>query len=157
MRTISATAKQAVFASQTEQVFLVILDIDHPDLGSPIRVVNNNQDIVSNGNTYVATAFNFILPAQEDGVISNSSLSIDNVDRTIVNTIRSISSTPTVTASVILASDPNVLEAGPWEFQLTDVSYDRQQVKGQLIYESYMRDNCGTVKYKNLNFPGLFG
>lgn len=157
MRTVSTTAREGMYASQTGEIFLVILEIDHPDLAQPIRVVNNNEAIVSNGDTYLATAFSFILPAQEDGKISNSSLTIDNVDRTIVEVIRTITSFPTVAASVILASDPDVIEAGPFDFQLRNVNYNRNSVTGDLIYESFLRDNLGTVKYKNINFPGLFG
>lgn len=157
MRTVSTNAREAMNASQTGEIFLVTLDIDHPDLAQPLRVVNNNEAIISNGETYLATAFSFVLPAQEDGKISNSTLSIDNVDRNIVEIIRTITSFPTVVANVLLASDPDVIEAGPFDFQLRNVNYDRNTVSGELIYESYMRDNCGTVKYKNTLFPGLFG
>lgn len=157
MRQISTTAREAVNASQTDQIFLVILDIDHTDLPAPIRVVNNNESIISNGVTYIPTAFDFILPAQEDGVISNSTLSISNVDRVIVQAIRSISSPPIVTVRVILASDPDTVEAGPFQFTLTDVTYNRNTVSGSLIYQLYVRDNCGTIRYKNNTFPGLFG
>lgn len=156
MRTVSTTATEAMMSPQTGEVFLVILEITHPDLPTPIRVVNNTQSVTSNTNEYLPTAFSFILPAQEDGKIGNSGLTIDNVDRTIVKTIREIKDFPSVTASVILASDPDVIEAGPFEFQLRGVSYTRNTVSGDLIYESHMLDNLGTIRYKNLTFPGLF-
>ena len=157
MRNISTVAKKAVYASQTEQIFLMLLEITSSDWGGTLYVVNNNQSVTHDSNTYLATAFEFILPAQEDGTISNSSLSISNVDRSIVEAIRTISTTPTVTAKMVLASNPEVIEGGPWVFQMTDITYNRRQVQGQLIYESYMRDNCGTTRYKNIDFPGLFG
>jgi hypothetical protein len=156
-RNISNTARIAINAPQTDQVFLVILTIDHPDLSSPMRVVNNKQSVISNGETYIATAFSFIPPAQEDGVISNSQLSIDNVDRLMVQVIRTISSPADISASIILADSPDVVEAGPWDFKLRDVTYNRETVSGELVYASYLRDNLGTIKYKNINFPGLFG
>lgn len=157
MRQISTTAREAINASETAQVFLVILEISHVDLRDPIRVVNNNENIVSNGDTYLATAFDFTLPAQEDGKVSNSTLTIGNVDRVIVQALRSISSPPDVSVSVILASDPDVIEAGPFDFVLTDTSYNRQTVNGTLNYQIYMRDNISVIRYKNTTFPGLFG
>lgn len=156
-RVISSAARAAINAPQTSEVFLIILEINHADLPSPIRVVNNNEAIISNGDTYLATAFTFDIPAQEDGTISNSRLSIDNVDRAIVQAIRSISSPPDISVSVILASDPDTIEAGPWEFKLRNTTYNRQSVSGELVYDSHMRDNCGTIKYTTLNFPGMFG
>ena len=156
-RPISNTARAAINAPQTGEVFLLILEINHDDLPSPIRVVNNNEAIISNGDTYLATAFNFSIPAQEEGIISNSRLSIDNVDRAIVLAVRSIASPPDVSVSVILASDPDTIEAGPWEFKLRNTTYNRQSVSGELVYDSHMRDNCGTIKYTTLNFPGMFG
>lgn len=157
MRVISTTAQEAINASQTDQVFLVLLEITHSELTTPIRVVNNNESIISNGNTYYASAFNFSFPAQEEGTIKNSTLTIGNVDREIVRTIRSISTPPNVTASVVLASDPDVLEMGPFTFQLTDVGYNRDTVTGSLVFENYLRSNIGTIRYKNTTFPGLFG
>ena len=155
-REISNTARAAINAPETSEVFLVILEISHTSLPAPIRAVNNWQDITSNGDLYTATAFNFIPPAQEDGVISNSQLVIDNVDRAIVEAVRTITSPADVTASIILADTPDVIEAGPWEFKLRDVTYTRETVSGALVYLNYMRDNIGTIKYKNIHFPGLF-
>lgn len=156
-RQISSEARAAINAPQTSEVFLIILEINHDDLPFPIRVVNNNESIISNGNTYLATAFSFTIPAQEEGTISNSRLIIDNVDRSMVLAIRSIKSPPDISASVILASDPDTIEAGPWEFKLRNTTYTRQTVSGELVYDSHMRDNCGTIKYTTLNFPGMFG
>jgi len=157
MRNISTTATEAINSPETTEVFLVLLEIAHTSLPSPIRVVNNKQDITVLGEVFSASAFKFILPPQDDGVIGNSQLSIDNVDRRIVEAIRGIDSFPDVTATIVLASDPDFVEAGPWDFQLRNVTYNRQTVSGELIYENYLRDNCGTIRYRNLAFPGLFG
>jgi len=156
-RNISNNARVAINSPQTDEVFLVILEISHTDLPAPIRVVNNMQDVVSNGDTYVATAFNFVPPSQQDGEIGRSKLVIDNIDRSIVTAIRSINSPADISASIILADTPDVVEAGPWEFKLRDVTYDRETVSGDLFYLSYLRDNIGTIRYKNIHFPGLFG
>jgi len=156
-RDVSSAARTAINAPQTSEVFLVILEITHDGLPAPIRVVNNNEAIVHDGDTYLATAFRFTIPSQEDGKITNSRLIIDNVDRVIVEAIRSIHTPPNVSASVILASNSDIIEAGPWEFKLRNTTYNRSTVSGELVFESYMRDNCGTIKYKNTSFPGLFG
>ncbi len=157
MSVSSNKAVRAINSQQTDEIFLVTLDITHEDLLSPIYVVNNRYNIVSNGKTYIATAFDFTLPSQEDGVLHNSTLVIDNVDRTILETIRSIDSAPTIEANIILASDPDIIEDGPREFTLRNVTYNRNTISGDLVYGIFLMDYCGTHKYKNLSFPGLFG
>ena len=117
-RNLSAIAKQALLRQQTEQVFLCLVEIDHADLAVPIRLVNNYESIISNGDTYEAAAFMFTPPVEEDGTIKNSRITFDNVDRAMVEAVRSIDSPPTVDVSIVLASDADTIEAGPWTFYL---------------------------------------
>jgi hypothetical protein len=39
-----------------------LLEISHPQLAVPIRICNDTQDIVSNGNTFTAMGFRVSLP-----------------------------------------------------------------------------------------------
>ena len=156
-RNLSSVATQAVLRQQTNQVFLLLVEIDHTDLASPIRLVNNYESVVSNGDTYTAAAFQFTPPVEEDGTIKNSRITFDNVDRAIVEAIRSISSAPTVDVSVILASDLDTVEAGPWEFLLRNVSYDAHLVSGELYPDNPLRLNASNTGYRNTTFPGLYG
>lgn len=156
-RTVSSVTKQAFLKQQTDRVFLVLVELDHADLASPIRLVNNYENITSNGDVYSAAAFSFTPPVEEDGTIKNSSISFDNVDRAIVEAVRSISSAPTVSVSIIRADAPDTVEAGPWVFYLRGVSYDLHVVAGELYPDNPLRLSASTVSYRNTNFPGLFG
>lgn len=154
-RTISSTAKKAGNKSQTNQIFLYLLEIDHTDLPEPIRVVNNREDIISNGITYLACGFDFIPPTENDGEIMPAKLTIDNVDRRIVQAVRTITSPATVKASVILASNPNYVEMGPLEMTLKNVSYNRQTVTGDILYLQYIEKQVSKIMVNTQNFPGL--
>jgi len=154
-RTISPTAVTAGMTPETSEVFLTLIEIDHTSLSSPIRVVDNNEDIVSNGNTYSGAAFLFTLPSQADDKLSPAKLTIDNVDRRIVEAVRTINSPADMTVSIILASDPDTIEVGPYDFKLKNVSYDAQQVTGDLLYLQYLDNTASTVIMNNQNFPAL--
>nr|BDD44769.1 hypothetical protein 2 [bacterium] len=156
-RSIGATSKIALFAQETDQVFLVLLEIDHADLGSLVRLVNNTQNVTSNGNMFTACAFKFDPPIEVDGTIKPSRLTIDNIDRQIVDMVRSLDSAPTVEASIIRAAAPDTIEAGPWSFYLRNVSYNADVVSGELLPEHGLRLNASTVRYRNIEFPGLYG
>lgn len=156
-RTLSSATVAALLKQQTEQVFLILIEIDHADLASPIRLVNNNADVTSGGDDYTAAAFEFTPPVEVDGSIKPSTIAFDAVDRSIIEAVRSISSAPTVTAEIIRADAPDTIEAGPWVFYLRNVTYNMTGVSGELVPDNGLRNNFGTVSYKNTSFPGLFG
>lgn len=154
-RAVSSTTREQIQSPNMTKVALVLLTIDHPSLGSPIRVVNNNESITNSEGTFIATAFDFSPPTQEEGKNNSATLTIDNVDRVIVQTIRSLDSAPTVTAKIVMADTPDVTEVGPWEFELRNVNYDLQKVSGSLTYQTYMRDLVSTIRYTSDLFPAL--
>jgi len=156
MRTLSAAAYEAVFSAETNQVFLILIEINHADMASPIRVVNNHQAISSNGQAYVPYAFEFDPPDEREGVVTNAKLIIDNIDRIIVATIRSLSTPPTVTISIVLADTPDSIEAGPVEFKLKNVSYNVETVSGDLIYNDIDNLNIPFDTFNPVDFGGLF-
>lgn len=155
-RNISVVALRAMFESQTDEVFLVLLAIAHPDLASPLNVVNNTQDIESGGVTYTAFPFQIKLQGETEDQITSAQLSIDNVTREIVAAIRSITSAPTVTMRIVLASQPDTVEVGPVDFVLRDVSYDAQTVSGTLGYEDRLDAHIPKDRFTPELFPGLF-
>lgn len=154
-RTISANARSQIQATETQDVILVVLDINHSSLANPIRVVNNNQNIVYNGNTYLASSFRFTPPAQEEGELRRATLSISNVDRSLITLVRSITTSPTVTANVVFVGATVEREAGPWDFDLFDVSYNAETITGTLVYNFKPKQTLSTVRVTFRDFPSL--
>lgn len=156
-RTVSADVQRELYLPQTSYCFLPLAKIDSTELVSPVYLVSNNEDIVSNGITYLKCQFEFTPPAEVDGTPQNASISLDGVDRSIIEIIQSIENPLTITISVIEASSPDVVEFGAWEFTLRNVSFNASKVSGDLVFQTYLSDNIGTLKYNNINFPGLYG
>lgn len=155
-RTLSAAALSAALAQETSEVFLALLEIAHDDLGSPIRAVNNMEDVTSNGDVYAAFPFEVAMPAESGDAPSKAVLRIDNVDQSVITAIRSITTPPTATLSVILASSPDTIEAGPFEFTMREVDYDAQFVRAELHFEDILNEPFPADKYTPNNFPGLY-
>jgi hypothetical protein len=168
-RTVSSTFKEGIFAPQTDVVFLPLVEIWHDDLGdftppaNPLRFVRNTENISSTlGGTYspatVFTAFNFDikLPDEQEGSIPIAELTIDNVDRQIVEAIRELSSAPEIKLYIVLADDPDTVEIGPIELMLRNARYDASTVTGEL-YDDFVLDEpwpAGRCTPKTT--PGLF-
>lgn len=150
--TVTDDFKTAFYAQQTGECPLVLLKIDHDDLASPIYVVNNGANITSNGTEYTAFPFEIKMPDAD----MRAELSICNVDRQIVLAIRTISSPAEVTISVILASDPDTVEVGPYVFGLTDVSFDAFTVRGRLSFDEFYDEPYPGDRFTPGQFSGLF-
>lgn len=155
-RDVSLSLREAVNAPETGEVFLVLLTIDHPDLGAPIRVTSDAVDTVSRGETFVAFPFELTLPEDGEDRPPRARLRIDNVDRRIVQAVREIASAPTVLMEVVRAADPDTVEAAFPEFRLRDVSYDALVVEGELSLESFLAEPYPAGIFSPAEFPGLF-
>jgi len=155
-RPLSNPAKQGVFAQETEQVFLPLVTITHPDLAEPIRVVRNTEDIVSRGQEFVALGFDLTLPDDSEDSVPAMKLEIDNVDRRIVEAIRTITSPAQVTTEVVLASQPDTVEAAFEGYTLRDTEYDALRVTGTLALEDVLNEPFPSGTFTPNLFPGMF-
>lgn len=155
-RTMTAAATQAVLSQYTDEVFLFLLEIDHDTLVDPIRLVASREDIVSNGETYQAFPFEVMLQSDDGETISDIQLSMDNIDRSITETIRSVSTSPEFTLSVIMASSPDDIEAGPYVRSLREVRYDAFKITGSLHAENLLDTAYPGYSLTPAAFPGAF-
>ena len=159
---LSNAAKTAMTAPETDEVLLNLLTISY-DGQAILRVVDDKQNIVSNGNTYVACGFTVLLPDQTTDGNKTCRLQIDNADISIYKAIKSAviqsrneKKEITCTAAVIMASEPDNYIEGPLNFILRNINADVNAVTGEL-YDSYMHDKkFTTLTYNPNDFPGLF-
>jgi hypothetical protein len=153
---LSIAARQAVNAQETNEVFLLLLTLDHEDLAEPIRVVNNTEDIVSRGMTFVAYPFEIALPDEDPESVARVTLRIDNVDREIVRSLRALQAPLSVSLEVVLASSPDVVEAGPFNLTLVAAEYDALTITGELAFEDVLNEPFPGHSYVPSEYPGLF-
>ena len=155
-RSVSATLEAAVYAQQTDEIFLILLAISHADMSETLRFVNNTEDVVSGGETYTAFPFAIDLPSDTEDSLPSVQLVIDNIDRSIIEELRSIDSAPTIAVSVILASDPDTIECGPLSFSLKSIDYDAKVITAQLGFEDILNEPFPAGTFTPTDFPGLF-
>jgi hypothetical protein len=139
---------------ETEEGEVVLLTIEH-DSFSTIRLVNANQAVVSNGNTFQAFAFKATLPEETDRVKS-AKLVVDNTDRRLVTSLRSIQSPAKVTMQVVLFSQPDTidLEVGPLRLEKANISLN--EIELPLGAEPVAYQPVPHGKFTPNHFPGLF-
>lgn len=154
-RTLSNAALASMNAQASSDVWLVLLTLSHATLATPIRLANNNEDVVSRGNTFIAFPFEVELPGEDPDQPPKAMLRIDNVDRRVVQTIRSIVAPPTVTLEVILASAPDNVEVSFTNMTLRNAQYDASTVSGELTFDAIYTEPVSLTMTPN-RFPGMF-
>lgn len=155
-RATTLTLREAVYGQETGETFIVLLTLDHDDLANPIRVSSDAVDTTSNGNSYTAFPFDLKLPNDEEESVPTARLTIDNVSREIVQAVRTVTGPVEVTMQLVLASDPDTVEADFPDFQLRDVKYDALVVEGQLSLESFAQEPWPAGRFTPADFAGLF-
>lgn len=154
--TFSDTFKAAVFAQETDEVFIALVTIDHDDLAAPIRVTSDGVATESRGETYVAYPFDLQLPDDSDEPAITALITIDNVDREILATLRQLTSRATVTMEIVLASDPDTVEQSFPDFELGSVPWDALTITGELTQESFLNEPYPAGVFAPAWFRGLF-
>lgn len=154
-RALSSRATAAIFSPQTGEVFLILMTITHPAV-EPIRVACNTQDVVSNGQTFPGFPFEITLPDEQEDRQPFMQLRITNVDRRIVQAVRTMTSPPTVRVDIVLASQPDTFEATFPDFTLRSVEYDAMVVQGQLTMDDILSEPYPSGTMNPQDFPGLF-
>lgn len=157
-RKMSTAALAAVGAQQTSEVFLFLLDISLTidDVLEHYYFVNNTQKIIRKGTTYLPLAFRITLPAEGDEITA-ATITIDAVDRQIIEVMRKAEDIPEVSFSLILASTPDAdAEAGPFNFQLKKVSYNSMSLQAELSTGNHLDGAFPRVIKTPYYFPALF-
>jgi hypothetical protein len=155
-RDTSLTFRQAANARETGEAFLVLLEINHPDISPPVRLSSDAVNTESGGETYTAYPFDLTLPDDQEGASTRARITIDNVHRDLVEAIRLIRTPPTVTIRIVLGSTPDTVEAEFTGFQLTNVGYDVLTIEGDLTVEQFMSEPYPGDSFLPSLFPALF-
>lgn len=155
-RALTPAAVRALTAQETGEVFLMLVTIAHPNLTPTLYFVNDTVDLVSRGNTFLGWPFQLALPEEREDSLPTVQLQIDNVDRQIMQGIRALTTAPTVTLEVVLASSPDTVEAGGFNFTLRGVDYDALVITGTLAPEDILNEPAVWQTFSPANFPGLF-
>ncbi len=166
-RSIPVSAASDLYGSETDGFHLVFLTMEHPDLGAPLRIVSDGRDFVLSGGTHIGFPFDITL-LTDTGRPPEARLTIQNVDRRIIELIRRIVDPPCLSFDVIW-SDQFDLTANPrteigtaskiYSAQrcfLIDIEANVETVSGTIKSWDFTQELWpGTMAVKQ-SFPGLF-
>lgn len=156
-RNYSSSAKEAINSLGGYALPVFLLEIDHPDLVTPVRVTNDTQDITSNGNVFTSLAFDIVPPDDLTQGLPRARLRVDNVGRDLTSWLESSGGgkDATVRLMQVMRSAPNVLELD-LTMSLDNVSMTMLEVSADLGFDDVLNRPACTVTYTPTVAPGLY-
>ena len=156
-----ATAAYARALAETDPADLVVdaLEIAHPSLTTPVRLVNDTVARTIDGDTYQAVAFNATLLSDEEGQAPGAAIEIDNIGRPLTRWIEAsnggVGATVKVMQVLIPATGALSVE---WELDIgvLGVQMDQRLVTVRLGYEALLDRPAVALRYDLRTAPGLF-
>lgn len=164
---ISENFRRAAFSQETDVAVIVLLTLSTEDLPDDIRVCNvpvqkfpelgvNVYGLVSNNKQYLFLPFDIELPQDDKTGAVSAKLTIDNVNRQIVQYARETKKPINVTVQVVLSNNLDYVEFESTDFKLTNVNYNGFSVSGDLSIDYLGLEPFPCGRFTPSGFPGLF-
>jgi len=159
-RAITSIARRSTQDVETREIWLILMEIDHSSLAEPFYLVNNSEKITVTGTPdidYLAYPFSVILGNDDGEKLPTVNIEFDNVDRLLIETIRSISDSPDITIKLVLASQPEEVEIEISDLKLREITYDMYKISGILYADDILNQKWPKdVVSKAAGYLGLF-
>ena len=164
---ISNNMKEAAYAQETDVAVIVLLTLSTTDLPDDIRVCNvpvekfddlgdNVYGVTSNNQRYLFLPFDIELPQDDKTGAVTAKLTIDNVNRQIVQYARQSKKPINVNIKVVLSNNLDYVEMESDDFKLTNVIYDGFSVNGNLSIDYLGLEPFPCGRFTPSGFKGLF-
>ena len=143
--------------SAPERRLLTALEIRHPAVAQPVRVVNDIEDRTIEGNRYVALRFDARLADDVEGQAPQAELAIDNVGRDLTQWVEAAGGGAGATVRVLQVLD---IDDPPVEWELTmdlaGVQVDAERVTARLGFDPLLGRAAVSLRHDPQTSPGLF-
>lgn len=136
-------------------IFLFLVEVDWKD-GTFSRYVKNYENITSRFNVYEAASFEITLPEEPDGNIPTVNFTFGVNEYNALSKLRTATQTPELKLEVVLATDPNIVEIGPFTFDMKGFNISGNAVRVEAGFEPLLDLVVPQIKYTPTLFPGLF-
>lgn len=154
-RSLTSIVKAELMAQQTGSAFFFLIALSHPNLVETLRFVRNNEAVVRLGFTWNPTFFEISLPDEGEDSIPRVTLAIENIDRTLSDSLRRLETPMTVDLYVATSADDTMV-IGPFTFTWRDTSFDARIINASLEAEDILNQTYPRHRFVPSQFPGLF-
>lgn len=152
---LSTNAQEQIRSREKAQAVLLLLTIS-PPAHSVVRLVDNLEDITSNGNVFKAFPFKIDLSADDGQTLQTVRLLIDNVSLEMVDWMRGVTDPIPVTIQTIFSGTPDTIEQQISDLVIREVKYNATTITATLFADDDLNQIVPSDTYNSNNFAGLF-
>lgn len=142
----------------SDENLIEILEINHPLLSLPVRLVNDNKDVISNGENYISTILEFQLQNDIEGELPKAKLTLPNIGRKLVRWIVESygAEGAEIKVSYIMRSDPDdLLFTIPTIIESTSLNIQTVTLNLVVLKNNLIQDGINYIFSKRLS-AGIF-
>lgn len=170
MRRVSLNARLMQDAEDSADLYVVLLEIAHPDLDSPILLSTDNADTISEEPRYYGTRSTWggtsrrdflwvvasaLLPSDQEDAPATATLILDNLDQAMAELLLSFTRPATISLAVVLASSPDLVEAEYADLLLTSAQISAAEISLSISREEIESEYVPGGRMTAQTFPGL--
>lgn len=155
MRELSTNLLSQMYAQNSTVPFLELYKISHPDFDD-IYLVNNNENIISNGIEYIAFPVKLTLTADDGESQREFKVEFANIGLELINEIRSVTSPMDCNIKIVLADNPDYIEIELDELKIKNLTYNEQTISASLVLDDFLNVKLSSERYGPANYPGIF-
>lgn len=145
-----------LYSQESDDPFLTLLTLSHPSFSQDIRLVNNTENITSNGLEFTAFPMKIVLPRDDGESARDVTIEFDNVALELISEIRTVTDFINVKLEMVLASLPDAVQISFDELKIQSVTYNKTRVSAKLFLDSFLNTEISSEKYTPSNYPGIF-
>lgn len=155
--TLSTTFKSELRGRYQTPV-ICLLKITHSTFPSIVRLADNPDDVVSNGNTFTKFRFDFVPPKQSKEINTDFNVILPNIDNTFLAASfgkMARTEAPKFSVYIVRALTPDTIEDQYLDCDLVTTQVEETQIACVCRWESVLRQPVSRVMSRQF-FPGLY-
>lgn len=152
---VSNAYRFELFRQETSKAIIPLVTLSGPGMGT-LRFAAALDDITSNGDLYKAFPFTLTLPFDDGETLPTLMLSIDNVDQTVIDNVRSATGDISVQVAIVMDSDLDTVEQQFSNLVLREINYSSMRINGKLYIDDLLNRKFPGDMYTPDEWPGLF-
>jgi len=133
----------------------VLIKIYHEDLGTPLYLTDNNEDLTYDGITYKKAYFKINLPEVTKDSMGNASIEMGCVDQQIIELVRSLTTPPNIKFVATYLEDGVYSELAGYDMIMSNVKWDAKKLTADLTLDLVLNYEFPAGSFTPFNCPGV--
>ena len=143
-------------AEDPDRRILYALEITHPGLDAPLRIINDTAETMVAGDTYTPAAFQIVPPGQHSNKTPNSQISIANIGAPLTKPLRATHGARGATARLLRLLSGELEPDNISEFGILTAVITDEAITLEIGVDNDLNSPAVALRYTPKLAPGIF-